>query len=180
MAASSLLPGSIPKASPPLLKNNCQLQDTKSRNRQLLLYAFVKEIAYTSTLAYFAFASMKARTVRRNLFHLNARSKYLHQAYTSTLAYFAFASMKARTVRRNLFHLNARSKYLHQAYTSTLAYFAFASMKARRGGTSSPISIEKISLATCASSIETCCRIRVSGSIVVSQSCSAFISPSPL
>ncbi len=145
MAASSLLPGSIPKASPPLLKNNCQLQDTKSRNRQLLLYAFVKEIAYTSTLAY-----------------------------------FAFASMKARTVRRNLFHLNARSKYLHQAYTSTLAYFAFASMKARRGGTSSPISIEKISLATCASSIETCCRIRVSGSIVVSQSCSAFISPSPL
>lgn len=145
MAASSLLPGSIPKASPPLLKNNCQLQDTKSRNRQLLLYAFVKEIAYTSTLAY-----------------------------------FAFASMKARTVRRNLFHLNARSKYLHQAYTSTLAYFAFASMKARRGGTSSPISIEKISLATCASSIETCCRIRVSGSIVVSQSCSAFISPRPL
>ena len=145
MAASSLLPGSIPKASPPLLKNNCQLQDTKSRNRQLLLYAFVKEIACTSTLAY-----------------------------------FAFASMKARTVRRNLFHLNARSKYLHQAYTSTLAYFAFASMKARRGGTSSPISIEKISLATCASSIETCCRIRVSGSIVVSQSCSAFISPSPL
>jgi hypothetical protein len=65
-------------------------------------------------------------------------------------------------------------------HTSTFAYFALASMKARRGGTSSPMSMEKMRSASRASSIETCWRMRVVGSMVVSQSCSAFISPKPL
>ncbi len=51
---------------------------------------------------------------------------------------------------------------------STLAYFAFDSMKARLGGTSSPISIENIRSTSTASSMVTCLRMRVEGSMVVS------------
>ena len=53
-------------------------------------------------------------------------------------------------------------------------------MNARRGSTSSPISIEKSWSAACASSTSTRISSRFAGSIVVSQSCSAFISPRPL
>ena len=51
-----------------------------------------------------------------------------------------------------------------------------------RGSTLSPIRSEKVcsSPLAAASSIETCWSVLVSGSIVVSRSCSAFISPSPL
>ena len=65
-------------------------------------------------------------------------------------------------------------------YTSTLAYFAFASINARRGGTSSPISMLNVRSASRASSTPTLRNTRASGSMVVSQSCSAFISPRPL
>lgn len=65
-------------------------------------------------------------------------------------------------------------------YASILAYLAFRSMNSRRGGTSSPISIENIRSASAAFSIVTWRRIRLSGFMVVSQSCSAFISPRPL
>jgi hypothetical protein len=54
------------------------------------------------------------------------------------------------------------------------------SMKARRGSTLSPISVVKISSAAMASSICTRSRRRTAGSMVVSQSCSGFISPRPL
>src|ERR671933_632739 len=53
-------------------------------------------------------------------------------------------------------------------------------MNRRRYSTTSPISFEKSISASAASSIETCCSVRVSGSIVVSRNCSAFISPRPL
>src|SRR5262249_39157651 len=54
------------------------------------------------------------------------------------------------------------------------------SMNARRGSTSSPIRVLNRSLAAAASSSRTCSSVRRDGSIVVSQSCSASISPSPL
>src|SRR5262249_35763817 len=57
---------------------------------------------------------------------------------------------------------------------------ALSSMNLRRASTFSPISVVKISSAATASSSFTCNRVRVSAFIVVSQSCSAFISPSPL
>ncbi len=57
---------------------------------------------------------------------------------------------------------------------------AFSSMNFRRGSTSSPMRVEKISSASYASSIFTCSSVRDSGSIVVSQSCVGFISPRPL
>ena len=63
---------------------------------------------------------------------------------------------------------------------SMFAYFAFSSMKARRGGTSSPISMEKMWSHAAAFSMVTRRRVRFSGFNVVSQSCSAFISPKPL
>ena len=64
-----------------------------------------------------------------------------------------FASMKARSVRRNQ---TIRTLGLFSnRYTSTFAYFAFASMKARRGGTSSPINMEKTRSASRASSMVT-------------------------
>lgn len=66
------------------------------------------------------------------------------------------------------------------SYASMLAYVAFCSINWRLGSTSSPISIEKISSASAAFSIVTCFKRRVSGFIVVSQSCSGFISPRPL
>ena len=46
--------------------------------------------------------------------------------------------------------------------------------------TSSPISLVKMASASTASSIVTCSSVRASGSIVVFQSCSGFISPNPL
>ena len=55
-----------------------------------------------------------------------------------------------------------------------------AKMKARRGGTSSPMSIENTLSASRASSMLTKRRNRRVGSMVVSHSCSAFISPKPL
>jgi Zn finger protein HypA/HybF involved in hydrogenase expression len=57
---------------------------------------------------------------------------------------------------------------------------AFDSMNARRGSTSSPISLVKISSAAMPSSICTLSRRRALVSMVVSHSCSGFISPSPL
>ena len=63
---------------------------------------------------------------------------------------------------------------------SMLAYLAFRSMNSRRGGTSSPISIEKMRSASAALSIVTWRRMRVCGFMVVSHNCSAFISPRPL
>jgi hypothetical protein len=65
-------------------------------------------------------------------------------------------------------------------YTSSLAYLALRSMKSRRGATSSPISIENRWSASAADSTVTCFSVRVAGCMVVVQSCSAFISPSPL
>src|SRR5207247_2570382 len=53
-------------------------------------------------------------------------------------------------------------------------------MKRRRGSTWSPMSIEKSWSAACASSTSTRMSSRAAGSIVVAQSCSAFISPRPL
>ena len=50
----------------------------------------------------------------------------------------------------------------------------------RRGSTMSPMSVEKMRSAWAASSIDTCASVRVAGSIVVSRSCAAFISPRPL
>ena len=57
---------------------------------------------------------------------------------------------------------------------------AWVSMNARRGSTSSPIRVVKISSAAMASSIYTRSRRRTVGSMVVSQSWSGFISPRPL
>ncbi len=65
-------------------------------------------------------------------------------------------------------------------YTSRFAYFAWSSMNCRRGGTSSPISMLKMRSASAALVMVTCRSSRVSGFMVVSQSCSSFISPSPL
>lgn len=74
--------------------------------------------------------------------------------------------------RKNLFST--------QIYASMLAYLALRSIKSRRGGTSSPISMEKIRSASVALSMVTWRRVRNSGFIVVSHNCSAFISPRPL
>jgi pyridoxine 4-dehydrogenase len=57
---------------------------------------------------------------------------------------------------------------------------AFFSMNSRRGSTESPINVVKMSSAATASSMRTCIRRRVSGLMVVSHNCSAFISPRPL
>src|SRR6185312_4942056 len=59
---------------------------------------------------------------------------------------------------------------------------AWRSMNSLRGSTLSPIRSEKVCSRplAAASSMLTCWRVRVSGSMVVSRSCSAFISPSPL
>lgn len=65
-------------------------------------------------------------------------------------------------------------------YTSKLANWALASMKAFRGSTLSPISTLKVSSAFMASSMVICTITRLLGSIVVSHSCSGFISPRPL
>ena len=80
---------------------------------------------------------------------------------------------------------NAKIKLISQFqnkrhYASTLAYLAFCSMNSRRSGTSSPISIEKMRSASAAFSMWTAFITRLAGSIVVSQSCSADISPRPL
>src|SRR5262249_18402876 len=74
-----------------------------------------------------------------------------------------------------------RLRFLVHGQMSRLRTFrAFASMKRRRGSTSSPIKVEKMSSASYASSILTWSSVRDSGLIVVSQSCVGFISPSPL
>ena len=57
---------------------------------------------------------------------------------------------------------------------------ALSWMNSRRGSTSSPISRPKRSSASSASRTLTWRSVRTSGSSVVSQSCSAFISPRPL
>ena len=66
------------------------------------------------------------------------------------------------------------------AHASMLAYLALASMNSRRGGTSSPMSMEKMLSLSAAFSMVTWRNVRFSGFMVVSQSCSAFISPRPL
>ena len=53
-------------------------------------------------------------------------------------------------------------------------------MKLRRGSTCSPMSTVNISSASAASSRRTWRTTRFSGFMVVSHSCSAFISPRPL
>ena len=53
-------------------------------------------------------------------------------------------------------------------------------MKSRRGSTRSPISVLKTSSVSAASRTDICSSVRVSGFMVVSHSCSGFISPSPL
>src|SRR5690606_13740140 len=58
--------------------------------------------------------------------------------------------------------------------------FALRAMKLRRAETSSPIRMEKSSSAAAASSRVTCRSTRTTGSIVVSHSSLAFISPRPL
>ena len=63
---------------------------------------------------------------------------------------------------------------------SMLALLALSSMKARRGSTSSPIRVVKISSASRASLSWTCSMRRTAGSSVVSHSWSGFISPRPL
>src|SRR3989442_10617778 len=57
---------------------------------------------------------------------------------------------------------------------------AYFTIKSRRGSTSSPISLVKISSASTASSTSTRSSVRVAGFMVVSHSWSGFISPSPL
>ena len=57
---------------------------------------------------------------------------------------------------------------------------AWRSMNSRRGSTPGPISTLKRWSASTSSSSRTGCSVRVSGFIVDSQSCSAFISPRPL
>lgn len=59
-------------------------------------------------------------------------------------------------------------------------FSAFCWMNSRRGSTTSPMSLVKMSSASARSSTFTCRRVRASGSSVVSHSCSGFISPSPL
>lgn len=65
-------------------------------------------------------------------------------------------------------------------YASMSAWWALRSINSRRGPTSSPISMENIWSASAAFSMVTCLSRRVSGRMVVSQSCSGFISPRPL
>src|SRR5579871_5212979 len=75
----------------------------------------------------------------------------------------------------------AECSRLELAHTSrNFTFVAFSSMKMRRGSTASPISIENTSSARCASSTSTRTSSRFAGSIVVSHSWSAFISPRPL
>ena len=64
--------------------------------------------------------------------------------------------------------------------TSSFAYCALFSIKRRRGSTWSPIRMVKASSAFSASSMVICTITRLSGFMVVSQSCSGFISPRPL
>src|SRR5437588_4194353 len=66
--------------------------------------------------------------------------------------------------------------YTSRFFTSS----AFSSIKRRRLSTSSPISVEKITSLSVASSSLTWSSVRLSGFMVVSASCSAFISPRPL
>src|SRR3990167_3060162 len=65
-------------------------------------------------------------------------------------------------------------------YISNLAIFACVCMNRFRGSTSSPISIVNTSSACAASAIFTILSILFCGFIVVSHSCSGFISPKPL
>src|SRR5690606_3179120 len=67
------------------------------------------------------------------------------------------------------------------AYTSSSpTRWAFSSMHLRRGSTAPRISIGKSWSASTTSSIVTFFRMRVAGFIVVTASCSGFISPRPL
>src|SRR5882724_1733431 len=72
---------------------------------------------------------------------------------------------------------NLRRRYL---YTSTLALSELSWMNSRRGSTTSPISLVKMSSASSTSLIFTCSSDRASMSSVVSQSWLGFISPRPL
>src|SRR5690554_4561943 len=61
-----------------------------------------------------------------------------------------------------------------------LTFRAFCSMNSRRSSTLSPMRTAKASSASIISPRVTCTRVRLDSSIVVSHSCSAFISPRPL
>jgi hypothetical protein len=65
-------------------------------------------------------------------------------------------------------------------YTSTLAVSAFSWMNSRRGSTTSPISLVKMSSASSASLTFTCSSERALVSSVVSHNWPGFISPRPL
>ena len=69
-----------------------------------------------------------------------------------------------------------RQRYISRFFTSS----AFSSMNLRRASTSSPISVVKIDSQASMSSAFTESSVRRSGSMVVCQSCSELISPSPL
>src|ERR1700674_1224920 len=66
------------------------------------------------------------------------------------------------------------------SHTSTFALSELSWMNSRRGSTTSPISLVKISSASSTSLTFTCSSERSLVSSVVDQSCSGFISPRPL
>ena len=77
--------------------------------------------------------------------------------------------------------LSLKFSMSNQTYISKfLTSLAWVWMNFFRGGTSLPIKISKISSASAASRIVTLSSTRLSGFIVVSHSCSGFISPKPL
>src|SRR5882757_1651017 len=73
-----------------------------------------------------------------------------------------------------------RRHWLYRPHTSTLALSELSWMNSRRGSTTSPISLVKISSASSTSLIFTCNSERSLMSSVVSQSWPGFISPRPL
>jgi len=96
----------------------------------------------------------------------------------------AFTNGSAQSNRRSPERPATSGPYPAQALLFQTSKFpshgALDSLNARRGSTSSPIRVVKIWSAPIASSICTRSSRRTFGSIVVSQSCSEFISPSPL
>src|SRR5579875_1889481 len=77
-------------------------------------------------------------------------------------------------LNRSLFHNQSAHKSIFDTN------LAFSSINLRLGSTLSPISMEKSLSAAAASSMVTSTSFLVAGFIVVSQSCSGFISPRPL
>src|SRR5690606_38242837 len=98
-----------------------------------------------------------------------------------TIAFHARARGMQKRWRCAAYAAGAPPETQARGYTSRFwTYLAFASINSRRGSTLSPIRMLKISSAATRSSTVTCKIVRVSGFIVVCQSCSASISPRPL